>query len=521
MKKTAERQSLLLLILLALLIAAYWMLRYGGWSIDGDAVRLTLYAEGIAHDNTLNSERWAYSNGYGYPALLVFLAALTGLSIPSIQFLGSAWLAVIVLAAYLTYAALLADGRQALFAAALLLVQPDFMFYILRSSHERSTWTLGLLVLWLWSRERRANRPGTTAAIIVTTYLLLWAMISNNAYFGSTIITTCLIGMLARFIVRQLPMSRQHAASAEESRNMPNSIPLTGFILVFLFVAYTYAPARSYFFTLSTIADKMMVLFLGSEANVAGTYSYVETAWVSQPIYLLLTSAQWAITLAGFAAWLRDSWVIVRRGPQALTPARQLLWYFYVGFAAQVALGVIADLSGALASNLQLRMFTPFVLVSSPMAATWLATPLVGAALRRPLARIGLTLLASCAVIASLLKMTNDPLVGNQWIFYSPDEQIAAAWVDSHLSYREVWLDLGAHQLEVMQYRKGYEWQPTNRYVSGAQSQPPSNVLISTFTLMQANRSNLVLPEVADFNQVYDNGESQFYHRPTYTQYQQ
>ena len=66
----------------------------------------------------------------------------------------------------------------------LLLAQPDFLFYILRNSHERTTWTFGLLVLWLWVRSGRMYGLPALAAGVCTVYLLLWAMIANNAYLG-------------------------------------------------------------------------------------------------------------------------------------------------------------------------------------------------------------------------------------------------------------------------------------------------------------------------------------------------
>ena len=138
---------------------------------------------------------------------------------------------------------------------------------------------------------------------------------------------------------------------------------------------------------------------------------------------------------------------------------------------------------------------------------------------------MGLTGVLVCTAMgAALLKVTNDPIVGNQFLFHSPREQLALDWVDRHIAGREVWVDTWPHQLDVMWFRHGYNWQPANNYrywtAGDADSEQLSHVLLTDLTVLQAVRSQQPLPSVADRNLVYDNGDAQLYHRRQRTPFQ-
>jgi len=526
--KQHERLLLILLLSIALLIAVFWLARYGGPIMEGDATQLTLAAEGIAREGRLVN-RQSYSNGYGYPALLVFLSETTGLSVSRLQFFGSLWLCVIALVAYLAYRELLAEVRVAALAVILLLLHPDFLFYILRSSHERTTWTFGLLILWLWARSSRTHALRLRLPMMVSFYLLLTAIIANNAFFGSTIIVTFLFAILASAILGRIAPLISRTAWAGSGEKRMRYVFATGFILLFVFTTYIYAPAESYYHTLETIAQKIAVLLLGSESAAGSeTYGHIPDAWVNSTVYLVLTGFQWAILLSSMAAWLRDGFRLLKHGQSTLSRTRLFLWLFYLGFGAQMALGILADLSGALGSNLQVRLLTPFALVASPMAATWLGEikrlPWQRAAVVRPVMYRASTLLVCVALGAALLKVTNDPAVGNLWLFYSPGEQVAFDWVDDHLVGRNTWVDTWYHQIEIQQLRKGIGWQPANNYHVGpsidAENEQLSHILLTELTIWQANRIGASLPAVANRNLVYDNGDARLYHRRPHTPFQ-
>lgn len=517
--KRFETTVVCLFMCLGLLIATYWIARYGGWSGEGDGTRLTLAGEGIVHEGRLVTERWNYANGYGYPALLAFLSQVTSLPVQDLQIAGSAWLAIIVLVAYLAFRELLGNVKLAAVAVFLLMLQPDFLFYILRNSHERTTWTFGLLVLWLWVRSGRVRTPASIAASVCAVYLVLWAMINNNAYLGSSIITTFVIAIAASYLLSVIsPWLFPKINGLLVDRRI-GFFPLVGFALVFIFISYTYRPAEGYYRTLSSLTLRT-TSFIAGVQPASEPYRYVATAWRSNAIYFTLTGVQWSIVLASGFAWLRDAVALIRQGNQALSRSRLILWLFYLGYAAQLALGFTADFAGWLAVNTQVRLFTPFALVTSPMAATWLLGPLARRVSARPAVRLVALPLGCFAIMLALLKMTNDPSVGNQWLFYSPSEQLGTNWVDANLHDRDVWLDTSSHQLEVLYYRKGYSWTPANSYRAGVADQTVSHVMLSKQTQFKANRSSLPLPEIVDHNSIYDNGDVRFYQRRPLTPYQ-
>jgi hypothetical protein len=526
--KQHEGLLLILLLSMALLVAVFWSVRYGGPIMEGDATELTLAAEGIMRDGRLVNEE-SYSNGYGYQALLAFLSETTGLSVSRLQFVGSLWLGVIALVAYLVYREYLAEMRVAALAVILLLLHPDFIFYILRNSHERTTWTFGLLILWLWARSSQTRDLRLRLPMIAAFYLLLSAAIANNAYFSSTIVVTFLIAMLASAVlVRLVPLTSRTAWAGGFEKRMGYVFAI-GFILLFVFTAYIYAPAESYYHTLVDIAKNMGEFLSGKESAASSeTYGHIPAAWIHPTVYLTLTGFQWAILFSSLAAWLRDGWRLLRHGQSALSRTRLFLWLFYLGFGVQMGLSILSDLSGVLGSNLQVRLFAPLALVATPLAATWLGeikrVPWAQTVTTRPVTYRAVTLVVCVALGAALLKVTNDPAVGNLWLFHSPGEQIAFDWVDTHLVGRNTWVDTWYHQIQIQQARKGVGWQPANNYRVGppqeADRDQLSHILLTELTAWQANRTGISLPGVVDRNLVYDNGDARLYHRRPTTPFQ-
>lgn len=511
--KTAFRQEtvlVLLLMVLALLFAMYWSLRYSGLSNESDTIVLSLGAEGVSHEGTLTPSQSAYVNGYGYPAALATISQITGVTIGDLQRLGGYWLPVIALVAYITYRKLIQSPVVAALGVLFLFMQPDFLFYVMRSSHERSTWTLGLLVIWLWANIYTGSLRKVRVIGVPLIYLLIWAMIANNAYLASTIMVTYTIALLAfsilwwlKIIPPSLFETRQNAG------NWMFFIPLISVVLIFVSTFYVYKPSLGYYITLKSITDRLAVMFLAAEPS-SDPYTYTRSAWRSTTVYLALTSVQWVILLASFAAWVRDGLAFIRRR-ENFPLGRLALWLLYLGFAVQVSAAMVIDFSGVLASNLQVRLFPPFALVSSLLAATWLTK------LRQPKSGYGkvhvaATVIGAFAVLMMLLKITNDPLVSNNWLFYRLSELKASVWVDNYIHDRVVWLDIISLQQDLLMEARGYDGHPSNDYRYGKVSDDLTHVLMTDLTVYQAQRSGVPLPETSAANRVYDNGDAQFYY---------
>ena len=518
--QTVKHAPSLWLLLVTFSSAAYWVFRYGLWFIEGDGVRLTLAAEGILHEGTLVTTNWTYGNGYGYQGLLAALSLIADVPILTFQLVGGLWLTVVIAAAFLAYQKFLGGHRLAAAAAFLLLIQPDFIFYILRSSHEKTTWMYALLLLWLWLKIPSFGRIQTKAAAVICIYLLLWGMIVNNAYLGSTILTTFWIGALVATIFKVAMPARLPVGVDARFIQRLRFVPLTGTVLLFIFITFTYRPVIAYYGTLNSLVDRFVVVFIAGEDEIlveepychlnpeckpvsTRRGPYIQKGWVSGTAYLMLTSPQWGVVLLSLAAWVRDLFRM-----RELTTSRWLLWLFYTGFITQLGLGVLIDLSGSLASNLQLRLFAPFALMSSPLAATWL-TYLPQQAPKR-FVRLCTIVAAVLAITFALFKASNEPLFANFWVYTSPREVAGVEWLETHVEDEFVWVDIWNHMKDALLLYNGYLWQRHNIYVVGNQDAP--YILTSDLTTAQANRSpGIVLPSLIGRNRIYDNGTVQIY----------
>jgi hypothetical protein len=514
------RLLVILLAALALLAGLYYSLRFGGWAMEGDASKMTLSADGIAKTGLLNNAK-SYTNGFGYDAQLAFVSQVSGLSLQELQLSSSLWVFVVALVAFITYRELLGSASLAALGVLLLLVQPDFMFYVVRASHEKNTWVYALLLLFLLVRSYTyAQKPRKLVITIGLFYLVFWAMVSSNAFFAATFGGTLAIGFAGGWILDRLGRHNQESTKIRgRALRRLLIITLACLTMVWIFINYTYPPALTFYYYLTSFYDKISMLILGTQGvETPSSYSYAMQAWKSSGAYLALTGLQWLIALTSLVAWGIGLFHLSR-----LDQKRWLLWLMYTAFGVLLAYGVVTDFLGFLSSNLQLRMFTPFALFSSPLAAGLIQQGFQ--ALRsggRRLLMIPVIVVVVYAVLAAALKVTTEPLFNNQWFFYSPAELSAARWTQAHESQdlQPVWVDTWSHLPETFSFWEGYDPSRINKYVSGRLPAPAPYTLISELVRLRANRAGNILPQTNDQNRVYDNGVAQLYHLRALTPYQ-
>lgn len=507
---------ILFLVIFSIVTGLYWTVRYGGRAMEVDATRLTLAADGIYHEGRLVTPK-AYPGGFGYPAQLTFISNLLDISVQDIQLNASIWLFVVGLAAFIAYRELLEQPLAAGLATLLLLVQPDFLFYILRGSHEKTTWLYALLMLFLLARSYRAAQdPKRLVIYILSFYLVFMAMAAGNAYFASTFVAALAASFSLGWLLshwKSFKSSPFASAQARVSRLLV--ISLACFVIVFVFISYIYPPALSYFYTLADMADRVKSLLLGSHP-IEQPYGYVETAWRSPGVYLALTGIQWIVAVTSIIAWLWAARRLVKADSKGW-----LVWLMYTGFGFQLAIAIVADLSGSLSTNTIVRIFTPFTLFSVSLAANLIIHCFNQLSFKKQRVAFGaLAILVAYATVASLLKVTIDPVVGNQWIFYTPRELKAVLWTDENVKSQQVWLDTSYSMFYVLSFWEGYSWKPANSYVYGLSSSPEPYILISDIRRIEAARSGIGLPSTIGYNRIYDTGDVQLFHRRPRTPYQ-
>lgn len=498
----------------AFLLSIFWIVRYGTYIIEGDSSNMALFADAIRSEGVLVPSQSAYSNGYGYPTILAFMSTISGLSIASIQVYISLGLVALALIACICYHQILGTARMAAFATLILLIQPDFIFYVLRGSHEKITWSFALLLLFfLVQSYKHVEDIKSLTLYVVLFYFVLWGMISINVFFASSY-----IGALAvSFIVSRIGLLRlKKAISLGESYFFQRFmyVGIIGFGLIFMFVTALYFPARKFFETLGGFVKRASVLALGAQQVTDTTYLDTINTWVSTPIYLVLTGLQWGFVIMSFLAWLYLGHIVLKKGLLALDRPQRLLWLIYSGFAAQLALGILANDAQNL-GNLQVRLFTPFTIITSAMDVILLK--IIITVLRRRFGRI--VYVAGCVAIAgalctAILKATNEPTFSNIWLFNTPDYRNASAWVDTNVHGTWAWLDTISRQRFVLQNEKGYAWQPSNYYTIRNIPNRLRYIVIADQAYFLTQRAGVALPMVIGYDRVYDNGRSRVYHRP-------
>jgi hypothetical protein len=296
-------------------------------------------------------------------------------------------------------------------------------------------------------------------------------------------------------------------------------VSLISLTLVFLFITYTYTPALSHYFFLGDFLNRMGGLVFGvqEDSGAPASYIYFGKAWRSMGLYVALVWPQFLIAATSFIRWLLDI-----RKLASFSDRRWFLWWLYAAFGLLLVLGTIADFAGFLQENLQMRMFTPFMLFAAPVAALALRVAITNMAKKRPRMAVLLGgVFIVYGMLACMAKVTNDPFFSNVWYFYGPGELRAGQWIDSTIQDQVVWVDTW-HRLRSLYINSLGEYDQSRVYefVAGSLDTFPPYILITENTRLSANRREVILPTVNNHNQIYDNGAAQLYYRRARTPYQ-
>lgn len=534
-----RRNTLLILLFLtfyALGVYLYATLRFdGNWS-ENDTMVLTRAIENATAEETILESSRPYGNGLSYQTISLFLIRLSGLDVDTVQFYIYPFItALLPLVAFLAYREMTGNSTAGLLAVLFLYLQPDFLFVTWRGSHEKFTWVLVLLLLFLLIRvfnthvhaHEANNQRRHAVPYILLFYLSAFAFISSNAFFASSFITALLLSFAAGVIFFAI-RARLHPQNRYDDRLKQGlyRLPLVIFalvVLLYLFFFHVYEPSQNLLRAFRSLLEGLSAVFLGT-TEAAAPYSYVTSAWVDVRVFLLLTSFSWLMLLVSFIVWCVGAvYLLQRRELSTFQRETLYLWFLYPAFAFQLALGVLADRVGTLGANIQVRLFTPFMLSAMPLVALGMMTllqrvrpPIFG----RAVAGVMMTALFAFSIFAQF-KLTNEPLVSNNWIFATEREQVAVNWTLAHSPAENTlfWTGLDRRlptfaatfdpDLNIQAMPYGIEPLAGTRYY-----------LYSEIERARWERQNL--PEVyldQEFR-IYDNGFAQIYARRPRTPYQ-
>jgi len=494
-----------------LMLGFYYVGRYAGMWSENDSAALTVAVRAIvAEGRLIPSHGPVYANGYAYQAIAAFVMSLTGLDAATLQQLVyPLTAAIVVIPAWVLYRELTGSERAATLATMLLLTQPEFLFVVLRSSHEKFLRLLMLMALyWLVRSLRAGQRPGQIASYIMLFYCSIFAMIASNNLLANSFIFAVTMALGLGWLLQ-----RRIAATAIREMAAVRRlfyVLVVSLCLVFMFTFYAYSPATSNLLVLKTALQRITSLFLNQQSQTVNPYTRVQVGWINLPVYFTVSLADWIVLLASFAIWLRQgySWIWRRREPES-----QLIWVVWLLYAAlglQAILSIVSDVTGAVAgSNVQERAFPSLSMIS---------VILVGNAIARwrlpsmsTFIRIVLAVTAGIIAVLSIVKATNEPLLTDNWTFYKPGEIKAMDWAAVSLSNAQIWTEFDGRLTTAYKLIRGTA-PHGNHFVGFDLKSSTRYILLSATTVVRASRLPRPLPVPAKAIRLYDNGESQLYH---------
>lgn len=472
------------LVTVGLLYAAYFVWRYGGlWTENDSAVFAKVIQETIHARSVLFPGQ--YSHGFGYPDWVSVLALSTGIPVPILSAYVMPFLGVIlmVIGTYPAFSAL--TGRRGVGALGVLLVLavPEVMFTVLRGNHEKMNVFLMSGALYALLNVVRSSATRQLALWIGVFCLCAFLNVAANDYFGVSFAAACTLMTAIAYTLHRRSRASTDLKTARRTV-FARLVILTlcawiiaGWVMVVLFPSSLY--------DLSLLAQALaqlrrLVLFLHTSSN---PYAGLLEQWANPVVAHLMAMFRWVILGGSAAFWSSQVWaVIVRR--RTLSVRNMVLLGLYTAFSLLVAVAIPIDFTGLSAgSNLEVRDYTYFALFAAPLLARGMARlvrrrrPRAGPRVDRAQAAgswdktgqvrsraVGTALLL--LIGWGLLKTTLDPVVSNNWIFYTESDlqaiqtfyqrsrhQLLWTGPDNRLVFvGETWEPLGAHGNHVEGY---------------------------------------------------------------------
>ena len=523
-------------LLFMALTGSYLIARYNGQWAEADSATFTKIIRAFTEDGGLAPEFGpVYPNGYLFQAISSFILGLTGIDVVTLQQVLYPLLSLlIVLPAWVLYRELTESALGATLATVLLCSQPELLFMILRSSHEKFTRILMLLCLYILVRSfRHRDQPWQLAAHVGLFYLLFFSLAGSNNLIAHSFIFAIVIAILLGRLLERRTNNELDREAGVFSRFL--YIVLIALALVYLFIFYVYPPAQHDLLVLESVTDRIIALLVDMRitggSGATNAYLQVQNGWVSLPVYLLVSIANWIILGISFAIVCYQGVRWLGWGDAPKTLQARLLWLFYVAFSVQGVLSILSDASGALGSNLQHRLFPSFSIMavavvggalsrwSPPSQALWPRSQALWLSGLTGLIRFAVAASISVIAILSILKATNEPLVSNKWTFYRPAEMAALVWTDAHLVGSPVWTEFDERLVVAYDMAKGDSDHGNLFQGYGARTTTRTRV-VTEVARLRADRLDLTLPLPPDAFRVYDNGAAEVYHLRPETPYQ-
>lgn len=496
--KLDETFCLILILCYGFFSHLYLISRYGGLVADGDVSYFTKAIQDFQVHGGLG-EFIRYSNGIGFQIIATEMSDITGLTIPQVQLFPFGFFYLII--AYLLFRELTDSKYTAFIGAAILSFLPDLLFITARGTHERYTFFLFLLALFILVRYSKTSLSfQKSAKYLAIIYLSLLTIGLLNQWFFVliliAIIATTFLGLIQSFIFKLdgnpykkmlfsiipvIPLSYllvQYGTSSNTTFSGVISIwirqfftffphvpvlPLLGLAILLVLIFYAIQKRARHFILQQCIntpinnlkkfkLDKrilygiVLLLFLVWIPFVYYFIAPSNTTFHSPAIYFFLTGIYWIIlpisVLMGLI--IVKHYTIDKNSKYAHKNLGALLFLSFFGL---FGLSIFIDriIHSGIGDNLELRVF-PYLLVFSACGAACALSEFSMTIVKARWKKLFALLIIFAFVIfsiSSLLKATNDPSVSDFKIYYSPEEKNGINWIEINSLQRSIWFEEG------------------------------------------------------------------------------
>ena len=505
-------QSAFLILFTSFVYAAYFVLRYGGlWTENDTAVFTQITTQMLDARSVLFPGQ--YSHGFGYPTWLGSLSLLTGLSVPIMNTIVMPFIALLLftIAAYIAYRIFLKSDKLAALSVLIIFAIPDVMFTLLRGNHEKLNIVLMLWALVMLFRAFDAVQKGVlrdSAIWIVLFYVFVFTNATVNDYFASTFAVAATLTLIGGW-----GLLRIHSPATTRYRSQIirlGSYVVGSWLLVWWVMLYVFPPAGHDFGLAHSALNKIVDLFLTLHTS-SNPYAAPAAEWAGKTDQFLVASFRWLLSGLSIAIWGYELWKVIWR-KQSRSFEHLFLLALYGAFGFLVALAIPLDFTGMNAgTNLEVRNFPYYALMASPVLI-WGIIPrlkLLKGAKRQWVSTVTAVALG-VFVLIGLFKSTLDPVISNQWLFYTPAERQALGAFDNHSQSQSLWTgpdnrlvyanamwhpnDLGGNAVTGYQFTSAYR-----------------DILISPEVIANSLVEETPVPLYLEQNRIYDNGSAQIY----------
>jgi hypothetical protein len=448
---------LLAIALFAFCLGLYCVVRYSGLWLTADLTQLV-----SAGNSTVTNQKINFTlAGFGDALLIKFLADFTGIA--PLTFAQTVLpLLLIAIAITLLHFYQTISPRIALIATLLMLVQPIFVANAVNSALLFG-WILTIVFTTEGTRTQERSYelrvtsyelPNSIKSVFVLVVLFL-ALLAFERYMAGLVLVLCGLGV---------------AITKLKS----------------LFVKSESFKISYYWYLLISCALiwSVSLFIFPLPFNFSGNFLPDSKGWLNFLTYLTLNAISILILLLGLAQWLRQS-----------NKAVGLSWgMFGASWLLLISVPFLPERYTGMVWSLLLLVAVP------------LAVELVMAIKLQGFATAVLNLFLLGAAVSTVLVVTRDPLVSEQWQYISKSEQLAYEWSEQFMEGEKIWTDY-AGQLAAYTTLA----QEKNRNIYQNSDKPLTVLLMSQKIQVWANRLLLALPETVDKNRVYDNGKAWIY----------